>query len=106
MSEQLVALIQESMKAKGSILSIQDVVSLFLYANIDDYPPKSSKVEKIWQSAMEALQSESWELAFVELEKLENFSNDNLSELQIVLLNVLKLYIKSASGINRGDDEL
>jgi hypothetical protein len=55
---------------------------------------------------MEALQSESWELAFVELEKLENFSNDNLSELQIVLLNVLKLYIKSASGINRGDDEL
>ncbi|KAL3908073.1 MAG: hypothetical protein SGARI_003232 [Bacillariaceae sp.] len=92
LSGQLVALIQDSLRTKGSVLSIQQVADMFLYANIKDFPPPSSKGEKTWQGAMEALQSERWELALVQLEKLEKQFGSELSQLQMALLYVLQEY--------------
>ncbi|KAL3920405.1 MAG: hypothetical protein SGILL_003283, partial [Bacillariaceae sp.] len=103
LSAQLVTLIQESLRSKGSILSIQQVADMFLYANIMDFPPPSSKGEKTWQGAMEALQADRWELALVQLEKLEEQLGSELSQLQLSLLHVLQQYVKSSSGINRGE---
>jgi tetratricopeptide (TPR) repeat protein len=107
LSEQLVALMQESLTTKGSILSIQQVADMFLYANINDFPMPASKEEKTWQAAMEALQSQKFEVSLIQLQKLEEQpSGQQLSQLQRALLHVLQQYVRSASGINRGDEEL
>ncbi|KAG7365283.1 hypothetical protein IV203_038486 [Nitzschia inconspicua] len=105
LSEQLVALIQESLTTKGNILSIQQVADMFLYANLNDFPSPASKEENIWKTAMEALQSQRFEVALVQFQKLEERSGNQLSKLQVELLHVLRQYVKAASGINRGEDE-
>jgi tetratricopeptide (TPR) repeat protein len=107
LSDQLVALVEESLVTKGSLLSIQQVGDMFLYANLNDFPLQSSKGEKIWQGAMKAMQSQKFELALTQLEKLEEQQQSNrMSPLQLKLLQVLKQYVKSASGVNAGDAEL
>jgi hypothetical protein len=107
LSDQLVALVEESLVTKGSLLSIQQVGDMFLYANLNDFPLQSSKEEKIWQGAMKAVQSQKFELALIQLEKLEEQQQSNrMSPLQLELLQVLKQYVKSASGVNEGDTEL
>jgi hypothetical protein len=111
LSDQLVGVVQQSLSSNGSLLSIQQVADMFVYANLDDFPLPSSKEEKLWQSAMEALQSQKFEIALVQLDKLEDSQHPNhspqiMSPLQRTLLQVLKQYVKSASGVNRGDDEL
>jgi hypothetical protein len=106
LSEDLVFLIQKSLSSKGSVLSIQQVADMFLYANLKDFPPPSSKGEKTWQGAMEALQSERWELSLIQLDKLEKEFESELSQLQLSLLKVLREYVRSASEMNRGEGEL
>lgn len=106
LSAQLTALINESLTKKGSILSIQEVADMFLYANLNDFPVAKSKEEKIWARGMQSLQSKNWELAFMEFDKLQKTTKEELSKLQISLLNVLKQYCKSVSGIDLGNDEL
>ena len=104
LSEQLMTLVIESTSAKGSILSIQMVADMFLYANLNDFPMDKSKEEKNWGRAMQSLQAQKWEMALMEFEKLEKNSKDKLSTLQIALLHILKQYCKSASGINLSDE--
>lgn len=106
LSAQLVALINQSLSKKGSILSVQMIADMFLYANLNDFPPAKSKEEKIWARGMQSLQSKQWEMAFIEFEKLEKHSDDELSHLQTSLLQALKQYCRSLSGINLGSDEL
>ena len=98
------ASVQESLNTNAKFLSIQQVADMFLYANLNDFPPPSGNEEKIWQGAIQALQSEQWEVALIQLEKLEKVKG--LSHLQLTLLKVLNLYVNAASRINRGDDEL
>lgn len=104
LSQQLVAIIQESLTHKGSILSIQEVANMFVYANILDLPAPSSKEEKTWNAAMEAMQLQQFEVCLVQLETLLLQYHDSLSHLQVALLHVLQQYAKSASRINRGDE--
>ena len=104
LSEQLVTLVIESASTKGSMLSIQQVADMFLYANLNDFPLAKSKEEKNWGRAMQSLQSQKWEMALMEFEKLEKNSKDKLSNLQIALLHILKQYCKSASGIDLSDE--
>jgi hypothetical protein len=104
LSEQLVVLVKESTTIKGSVISIQQVADMFLYASIEDFPLVKSKEEKIWQSGMHSLQSQKWEMAGMQFEKLEKTSKAKLSHLQIALLHILKQYCKTVSGINRGEE--
>ena len=104
LSQQLVALINKSVTKKGGILSIQQVADMFLYANLNDFPPARSKEEKIWARAMQSLQSEKWEMAFMEFGKLEKNSKEELSNLQLALLYVLKQYCRSVSDIDLHDE--
>eukprot|EP00537_Pseudo-nitzschia_pungens_P018144 CAMPEP_0172408368 /NCGR_PEP_ID=MMETSP1061-20121228/75815_1 /TAXON_ID=37318 /ORGANISM="Pseudo-nitzschia pungens, Strain cf. pungens" /LENGTH=313 /DNA_ID=CAMNT_0013144493 /DNA_START=275 /DNA_END=1216 /DNA_ORIENTATION=- len=107
LSAQLTGLVNESLGSKGGIaLSIQEVADMFLYANLNDYPLAKSREEKIWARGMQSLQARNWEIAFVEFEKLQRTSREELSNLQLSLLNVLKQYCKSVSGIDLGSDEL
>jgi len=108
LSAQLTGLVNESLFASkgGSALSIQEVADMFLYANLNDYPLAKSREEKIWARGMQSLQARNWEIAFVEFEKLQRTSREELSNLQLSLLNVLKQYCKSVSGIDLGSDEL
>lgn len=92
LSEQLVALIQQSISTKGSMISIQQAADMFLYANLNDFPPNESKGEKFWARAMRSLQVKHWEIALLEFEKLEKIFKEKLSDLQIALLHVLKQY--------------
>jgi hypothetical protein len=104
LSDQLLALVKESTAVKGSVISIQMVADMFLYANLDDFPLVKSKEAKIWQSGMQSLQSQKWEMASMQFEKLEKTSKAKLSQLQIALLHILKQYCKTVSGIDRGEE--
>ena len=104
LSDQLVALVKESTTIKGSVISIQQVADMFLYANIEDFPPVKSKEERIWHSGMQSLQSQKWEMAGMQFEKLEKTSKAKLSHLQIALLHILKEYCRKFSGIDRGEE--
>jgi hypothetical protein len=104
LSEQLVTLVDQSISSKGSMLSIQQVADMFLYADLNDFPPDKSKEEKIWARAMRSLQSKEWEIAYIEFQKLEKNSKEKLSQLQTSLLHVLKQYCRSVSDIDLNDE--
>ena len=104
LSENLVALISQSVSTKGSMLSIQQIADMFLYADLNDFPTNGSKEEKNWARAMRSLQSKEWETAHIEFGKLEKHSEEKLSILQKALLQVLKQYCKSVSGVNLSDE--
>jgi hypothetical protein len=104
LSEQLATLVNQSISSKGNMLSIQQVADMFLYADLNNFPPDKSKEEKIWARAMRSLQSKEWEIAYIEFEKLEKNSKEKLSKLQTSLLYVLKQYCNSESGIDLNDE--
>jgi hypothetical protein len=102
LSDQLLQLVDQSL-SKASVLNIQQTADLFLYANLDDFPPENSKDEKNWAAAMRSLQSERWDTAFQGFEKLETNVKEKLSALQLAVLGVLKNYCTAASAGGVGE---
>jgi len=96
LSEQLMALVKEGMLSKGGMLNIQQVADMFLYAELNDFPSNGSKAEKLWGKSMIMMNKKHWELAFLDLQKLETSYQEQLSELQVALLGALKQYCKTS----------
>ena len=97
LSEEFIDVINEAISKKGSMLSIQHIADMFLYANLNNFPPAKTRSLRDWGKAMRAMQFNEFELAYVEFGLFEETYEDKTTDLQKTIITALKKYCEAAA---------
>ena len=94
LSEQLINIINERISEKGGMISMDHILDMFHYSDLNHFPPVKGIEVREYANAMRLFHFGDWEYAIEAFGDFEKKYNDKMSELQKTIVNALKVYCR------------